>query len=177
MVLLLLSIAVVVQITANATASPQPLLDDQTLTTKAIELAQQLGLQGSPTLSKTAHMSLGEWVTLNGEGLGTGAANFGLTPDIPVFVLAMRGHVVFQGPGLPRPGQTSPDEYDNITIALDARNGRQMGVVFRYPGFPMPIPLPEITLVPSQTPTPTPTSVISIPTAIPLPKTTAKPYP
>ena len=124
-------------------AAQIPLLDDKVLEEKAIAAAQLDGLQGSPIAKVAVHMTLAEWLTLNDAGLGTDAAQFGLTPDMPVFVLAMRGNVTSRllGESL-RPGQNGPAIYDNITIVLDARTGDVRWSMVVSEGFPMPVSVP-----------------------------------
>ncbi len=123
-------------------ASPPPLLDQGTLEAKAVTVAQNGGLRGAPLAKRAVQMTLADWLARNDAELGKDAADFGLTPDMPVFVLAMRGNVEWQGPGQPRPGQSGPDHYDNITVVLDARTGETVWVGSTYTGLPMPVPVP-----------------------------------
>ncbi len=138
-VIVLLALAVLAFRTGSAGA---PVLDDKTLTEKAIFAAQDAGLQGSPTAQQAARMTLAEWLALDGAKLGDDAWQFGRTPDMPVFVLAMRGNVEWRTVGEIPPGQTGPEHYDNITIALNAQTGALISVVAQRPGFPLPLPVP-----------------------------------
>ena len=123
-------------------AVPAPVLDDETLTTKALAEARVAGLISAPKAQKAVRMSLAEWNALVGIDLGTEAAKFGLTPEIPVFVLAIKGDVEWQGAGLPKPGQEVPEHYDNITVVLNARTGDLIWIGSYYPDHPMPVPVP-----------------------------------
>lgn len=120
-------------------ASPTPVLDDKTLIEKALAEAEMAGLISKPYAQKFLRMNLDEWNTLVSIGLGSDAEQFGLTPDIPVFILAIRGNVEWRGPGLPRPGQELPEYYDNITVVLDARTGDLIWTGSYNPNQPMPI--------------------------------------
>ncbi len=123
-------------------ATPTTTLDDETLAEKALTEAQMIGLIGTPKAQKTARMSLSEWNMLIDADLGMDADKFGLTPDIPVFVLAIRGNVEWRAPGLPQPGQELIERYDNITVVLDARTGDLIWVGAYYPDHPMPVVVP-----------------------------------
>jgi hypothetical protein len=141
-ILLLVCLLVLIRMAAAAASPPSP-LDRETLTVKAIAQAQTAGLQGTPTAQRDVQMSLSEWASLIDAELGQDAAQFGLTPEVPVFVLAMRGNVEWRLPaGPPRPDQRSPEHYDNIIVVLNARTGDLMWVGSYRPGFPMPVPVP-----------------------------------
>lgn len=77
-------------------------------------------------------MSLAEWNARVDIDLETEAVRFGLTPDIPVFVLAIKGDVEWQGTGLPKPGQDRSERYGNITVVLDARAGNVIWIGSSY---------------------------------------------
>ena len=127
-----------------ASASSEPPLAQTVLEGKAILEAQNAGLQGTPTAQTIAQMTLGEWLTLNNAELGKDAGQFGLTPDMPVFVMAMRGNVESRLAGPPQQGQgqTAPEHYDNITVVLNARTGELAWIATTRQGFPMPVALP-----------------------------------
>lgn len=108
----------------NVKASP---LGQDELTNKAINQARILGLKGDPTAQKTVQMSYAEWLKLNDTELGENAKEFGLTPDMPVFILAMRGDVARQMPLGPSPEKIEGERFDNITIVLNANTGEVMG--------------------------------------------------
>lgn len=141
-VILVLSLILIFALVLSGRAASTPVLDDETLTAKALGEARAAGLIDVPKAQKAIRMSLAEWNTLVGIDLGTDAAKFGLTPDLPVFVLAIRGEVEWRGVGLPRPGQNSPEHYDNITVVLDARTGDLIWIGSYYPDQPMPVPVP-----------------------------------
>jgi hypothetical protein len=123
-------------------ALPTPVLDDEILTAKALTEARAAGLIDASKAKKVIRMDLVEWNALVGIDLGADAAKFGLTPDIPVFILAIKGDIEWRGVGLPRPGQDSPERYDNITVVLDARSGDLIWIGSYYPDQPMPVPIP-----------------------------------
>src|SRR5689334_5412346 len=104
--------------------------------------AQFYGMQGAPSAKKAVMMTYGEWLVLNDSELGIGAAQFGLTSDMPVYVLAIRGSVDWRGLGELKPGQTSPEHYDNITVVLNARTGGLLWTGANYTGIPMAVPVP-----------------------------------
>jgi hypothetical protein len=118
-------------------------IDDATLTAQAITEARAAGLTGEPRAQTAVRMSLAEWNALIDAELGKDAAAFGLVPDIPVFVLGIRGDVEWRAVGLPKPGQDSPERYDNITIVLDARTGNLLWQGSYYPGYPLPVSVPS----------------------------------
>jgi hypothetical protein len=123
-------------------AVSSPILDNETLTAKALTEAYSAGLVDIPKAQKAVQMDLAEWNALVGIDLGADAAYFGLTSDLPVFILAMKGNVEWRGVDLPKPGQVSPEHYDNITVVLNARTGELIWVGAYYPDHPMPITLP-----------------------------------
>jgi hypothetical protein len=125
-----------------ASASTLLPLPQAVLESKAITAAQEAGLQGAPTAKNVTRMTFGEWLKMTDAELGKDAAKFGLSPDIPVFVLAMRGNVESRLAGLPQPGQTEQAKFDNITIVLNARNGELLWMGAVNQGFPMLVPVP-----------------------------------
>ncbi|OIN97678.1 MAG: hypothetical protein AUJ21_00275 [Anaerolineae bacterium CG1_02_58_13] len=132
-----------VAVEQSAKASPMQQLDDKTLEEKAIAAAQMAGLQGAPTATRHVRITLAEWLTLNDAELGKDAAKFGLTPDTPVFVLAMRGNVksLLVGESPPQ-NKGMQEQYNNITIVLNAITGDVMWTVTTRDGFSMPVPVP-----------------------------------
>jgi hypothetical protein len=121
----------------------QPTLDQGVLTDLALMAAQEAGLQGEPKASATSIMSLAEWGKLNDAELGKDAAQFGLSNDMTVFVLAMRGDVVWQMPSLPRPGESeSHEHYGYIVVALNAATGEVISIGAKRDGAPVPIFVP-----------------------------------
>jgi hypothetical protein len=123
-------------------AKAATVLDEKTLESYAMTTAQFYGMQGAPSAKKAVMMTYGEWLALNNSELGTGAAQFGLTPDMPVYVLAIRGSVDWRGLGELKPGQTAPEHYDNITVVLNARTGGLLWTGANYDGIPLPVPVP-----------------------------------
>lgn len=139
--ILLLVSAVVLALLLNASSS-LPIFDEATLTTRAMEVANDAGLIGSPKNTRTERMGLGEWLTLIDVDLGLDAAKFGLTSDMPVFILAIRGEVEWNGHFLQPPGEDVTPKYDNITVVLDASTGEPLWVASKEPGYPMPVSVP-----------------------------------
>lgn len=130
-----------ISIQHTVTASPTPLLTQEVLEGKALDLAKLYGLQGIPDAQKVVLMTLGEWYALNDAEFGKDASQIGLTSDIPVFVLAIRGNVEWHGLGLSNPNQAGLEHYDNITVVLNALTGEPVWVGSKYTGFPMPVPV------------------------------------
>ncbi len=122
--------------------TPQPVLDDATLTQKALEEAQRSGLQGKPVAQRGLQMSYGEWLPFVNSRLGTDAAQFGYDSETPVFVLALHGAIKDVTPGQRPMGQNGPDHFTGMTIVLDARSGDVLERHFYRPGTPLPIPVP-----------------------------------
>lgn len=139
---LVLFLIVSLAIISAAMASPPPVLDDATLTAKAIIEARAAGLMGEPRAQRAVRMNMAEWNALIDAELGKEAAAFGLVPDIPVFVLALRGDVEWRGVGLPKPGQDSPERFDNIIVVLDARTGDLVWLGSYRTGYPAPVSVP-----------------------------------
>lgn len=133
--------AAVMALLLNASSS-LPVLDEAILTTKAMEVANETGLIGAPKNTRTEQLDLGEWLSLIDADLGLDAAKFGLTSDMPVFILAIRGEVAWNGHFLQPPGKDVTPKYDNITIVLDASTGEPLWVASKEPGYPMPISVP-----------------------------------
>ena len=117
-------------------------LDENILAEKALLEAQMNGLMGTPKNQETVRMNLSDWNKLINAELGMDADKFGLTPDMPVFVLAIKGNVEWRGVDLPQPGQEIAENYDNITVVLNARTGDLIWVGAYYPDYPMPVPVP-----------------------------------
>lgn len=136
--ILLLSVLALSRI---ATASP---LDQEILEAKAIVVAQEVGgLQGAPTAQKAVYTTLGEWDKMINAELGKDAAQFGLTPDMPVFVLALRGSIESRLVGsLPPPGQSQPEHYESMIVVLDARTGGLVQIGNYYESSQMPVQVP-----------------------------------
>ena len=152
-------------ITMIPAASSTATLDDQALEAKALEWARVNGLQGNPISKRIAHMTLSQWFALLKQQLGPDSAKFGLIPDMPVFILAVRGKVERRDSQSPLSGQTTPEQFDNITVAVDARNGNPISVGSARDPSMMPIPVPlsvrtptaPIGYVPTQPPVTPPT--------------------
>ncbi len=137
----LLVSSVILALLLNASSS-LPAFDEATLTTKAIEVANEAGLIGTPKKTRAEQMDLGDWLTLIEVDLGLDAAKFGLTSDMPVFILAIRGEVEWNGHFLQPPGEDVTPKYDNITVVLDASTGEPLWVASKEPGYPMPVSVP-----------------------------------
>ncbi len=124
-------------------------LDDQTLEATALKWAQVYGLQGNPTAQRIAHMTLSQWRALEGDELTQGAIQLGMNPDMPVFVLAIRGKVERRDSQSPLPGQTIPEQFDNIIVTLGANKGDLLTVRTARDPSTMPIQVPLNVLTPT----------------------------
>ena len=151
LVVAMIATAVVVLVLLFAATTPNAssgnTLDDQTLEAAALRWAHIYGLQGNPTAQRIAHMTLSQWRALEGEELTQGAIQLGMNPDMPVFVLAIRGNVVQQQPS--RPGRTAPEQYDNIIVGISASNGNLITVDTARDPSTMPIQVPLNALTPT----------------------------
>ena len=184
-ILVVLGVVVWMQIILASSASSSPSLDDQTLTTKAVNWAQIHGLQGTPVATRAVRMTLGQWLAIGGGQLSEGAIQFGLSPDTLVFVLAIRGRVEWRGPGSSLQGQDSQKQFDNITVVLDARSGSILsaGTVPSTSTMPIPVPLNTLTPAapiifgPTKPPRTPPTLVPRVTVTRPPTTPTLKPYP
>ena len=127
-------------------ASSGNTLDDQTLEATALELAHTSGLQGNPTAKRIAHMTLSQWMALQGVELTQGAIQLGMNPTMPVFVLALRGNVIGQHPFS---GQTALEQYNNIIVAVNASNGNPITIRTARDPSTMPIQVPLNALTPT----------------------------
>ena len=163
-------------ITMIPAASSTATLDDQALEAKALEWARVNGLQGNPISKRIAHMTLGQWFALLKQQLGPDSAKFGLIPDMPVFILAVRGKVERRDSQSPLSGQTTPEQFDNITVAVDARNGNPISVGSARDPSMMPIPVPLSALTPTTPIRYGPTQLPVTPPTLP-PKVTLTPTP
>ncbi len=149
--------------TAIPKAASSEILDDQSLEAKALQWARIHGLQGDPIAKRVVRITLSQWLALEGTRLAPSAAQYGLSPNTPVLVLAIRGRVEGQiglGSPLPGGGQAPPEQFDNITVVIDARNGNPLSVETMRDLSKMPIPVPLNAL--------TPTAPITFPAMQPL---------
>ena len=154
-------------------ASSGNTLDDQTLEAAALRWAHIYGLQGNPTAQRIAHMTLSQWMALQGVELTQGAIQFGMNPTMPVFVLAIRGNVVGQHPF---PGQTAPEQFDNIIVTVNASNGNPITIRTARDPSTMPIQVPLNALTPTVPIRYAPTQPPSTPpTRVPVATLTATP--
>jgi len=135
--------------TLTTNVSSSATLDDQTLEAKALQWAQTNGLQGEPVAKRAVRMTLGQWLAFGSGGLGPGAAESGLSSDTPVFVLAIRGKVEWRQSQSSLPGQAAPEQFDNITVVVDARNGNPISVRAARDPATMPIQVPLNALTPT----------------------------
>ncbi len=138
---LLVLIAMAVMATTGQLASASP-LDQEALLSRATAAAQRAGLKGEPTSQTTLRTTLGEWLKTINVGLDSGVINSGLTPEKEVLVVAMRGEVVQNIPGLPEPGKPYPNKYSNITIALSVDSGEVLWVGMYNDEKSMPLAVP-----------------------------------
>ncbi len=144
-----IAVLVLLLVTTISNVSSSIILDDQILEAKALEWARINGLQGNPVAKRIAHMTLGQWFALQKQQLGPDAAKFGLTSDMPVFILAIRGKVERRDSQSPLQGQTVPEQFDNITVAVNARNSQPISVESLRDSSLMPIPVPLNALTPT----------------------------
>lgn len=161
------------------TASSTATLDDSTLEVKALEWARAHGLQGTPLAKRAVRMTLGQWLAFSGGQLGPGSTQFGVEQNTSVFVLAIHGSVAWHRLGAGLQGR-HPEQFNNITIVVDARNGNLVSAAAARNPTTMPIQVPLNTLtpaapinfVPTQQPKTPPTRA---PTRTPLPSILATP--
>jgi hypothetical protein len=84
-------------------------------------------------------MALSEWSKLTGAEAKPNTGPAAIDANQRVWVVAMRGKVIYSGPG---GAGTEAEEYDNITIILNAETGEYKGLLLAGPGHPLPIPVP-----------------------------------
>jgi hypothetical protein len=141
-----------------ALAVPTPeTLDDQRLVIQALQLAHENGLEGEPAAQRVVRMTLGEWGALSHSGVGP------YSPDLPIFIMALRGDVVWKG--LHGPETKMGRSVDNMTIVLDARNATLIEIGYKNLSSQMTIqvplnattPLVPIAIPPTRTPFAPPT--------------------
>lgn len=121
----------------SASASQPPTMTDAALHEKALALAHKLGLNGKPLAEKMTRMTLAESEKPLGGELGKDAAQFGLTPDMPVFIYSVRG--VIEPTGVVEyPSDQAPPKYDRILLVLNARDGRLITRGYIYTGTSLP---------------------------------------
>ena len=110
---------------ANPNQAPPGVLGASEAKSIGLEEAKSSGLVGDPSKVKTTLTDLGDYTRTSSGGtaeLGADAAEFGLTPDREVWVVAFEGDV-----RLSRPGGDGK-YFDNITFALDAKTGDVISV-------------------------------------------------
>ncbi|MDL1897558.1 hypothetical protein FBQ82_14930 [Anaerolineae bacterium CFX7] len=125
----------------SATAAVSPSLDELTLNTKALSLAHKWGLIGKAQSQKAVRMTLSEWAKTNKGQLGKDAGKYGLTPTLPVYVLAVRGQVKPTGPMEFPPNQPEP-EYVAMIIVLNALTGEPISGGYYRAVDPLPFDVP-----------------------------------
>lgn len=162
------------------TASSATTLDEQTLEAKALDWARAHGLQGIPLAKRAVRMTLGQWLAFSGGQLGPGSTQFGVDQNTAVFVLAIHGSVAWHKLGAGLQGQNTPEQFNNITIVVDARNGNLVSAAAARNPTTMPIQVPLNTLTPAApinfAPTQRPqTPPTRAPTRTPLPSVLATP--
>jgi hypothetical protein len=188
LVVAMIATAVVVLVLLFAATTPNAssgnTLDDQTLESTALKWAQVYGLQGNPIAKRIAHMTLSQWKALEGGELTQGAIQLGMNPDMPVFVLAIRGKVERRDSQSPLPGQTIPEQFDNIIVTLGASKGDLITVRTARDPSTMPIQVPLNVLTPTvpiiyaaTQPPMTPPTAVPRPTLTPTPMQSMLPTP
>jgi hypothetical protein len=93
---------------------------------KAEYRARLFGLEGTPTAIYSRSTTLENYLDLIGSGhLGSDAAKYGRTPDMPVWVVVFLGRVEYSGPGgLPDSnGEYSRPVFDNFVVVIGADSG------------------------------------------------------
>jgi hypothetical protein len=98
-----------------------PAFSESEAISRAIEEARFGGLDGEPTEVRAELMTWGDYGNLSGFTPGRDAVKVGLAPDMPVWVVAMNGRVVWSLPG--RPGGGPSEISDSITVVLNAKTG------------------------------------------------------
>ncbi len=144
-----IAILALVLVTTISNVSSSMILDDPLLEAKALEWARVNGLQGNPVAKRIARMTLGQWFALQRQQLGPDSAKFGLTSDMPVFILAIRGKIEWRHSESPLRGQSVPEQFDNITVAVNAHNGQPISADAMRDASLMPIPVPLNALTPT----------------------------
>jgi hypothetical protein len=123
--------------------TPQPELDEATLTQRALEVAKVEGLQGKAVAQRGLRMTYSDWLPFVDANLGTDAAQVGSTPEMPVFIFALRGEIQNLGPGQrPIGDDGGPEHFTSMVIILDARTGELLELHLYPPGTKLPIPVP-----------------------------------
>ena len=140
--LVLVILITVLVILPEGKSAPLPQLDKNALESSAMSVARDYGLTGNPIATKSVYMSLGEWNNLTNSELGKDASAIGLTVDQPIYVLAIQGDVVWNGPDGTAWWGGEKERFDNITIVLDVYTGKVMYVGSMRSGVAMPVPIP-----------------------------------
>jgi hypothetical protein len=125
----------------SAISAETATLDDATLKQKALTVAHNFGLKGDPKSEKVERLTLTEAGKLLDAELGKDAGLFGLTPEMPVFVYALRGEIEPTGPREIDPNNPNP-KFDRMLIVLNAQNGDVIIQGDYYVDAAMPIALP-----------------------------------
>lgn len=128
------------QVPPMTNGTPQQPLTQNEAVERAIGLARERGLQSDrPDRVIVRRMTLAEWAAIAGIQLAPESAKFGLDPQLPVWVVAMKGNVVWSGPGQRGSG---PERFDGITVVLNEATGEMMGSLANGPGQPLPLSAP-----------------------------------
>lgn len=124
-----------------ASAARPENLPEAELLKKALAEAQFRGLRGNPTAKKAVQMTLGEWLKLVDAELGDDSQKVGLSADLPVYVLAMRGSAEWALPSQPNPENNNQEteKFDNLTLVLNAQTGDVIWTLASPPDRPLPI--------------------------------------
>lgn len=102
---------------------------------RALSWARFAGLAGQPTGYVAHRMTLGEYATIVEAGLRPESAKVGLDPDLPVWVVTIRGDGIWALPGTRQP-------FANVPIVLDAKTGEIKMWVSSRPGSEPDFPIP-----------------------------------
>jgi hypothetical protein len=92
------------------------LLNEQQLFEIALREARNHGLEETILEQKTAILTQGEWLYMNGVIQSTD------DPNLPLYILALRGNGIWKGPGFISEDQDEL-EITGVTIALNATDG------------------------------------------------------
>ncbi len=113
--------------------------EESAIVSRAIEIAHGRGLEkGSLPKLMLKKSTLQEWYQIIDFQPGTDAAQLGLDPARPIWIVSMAGQVHWSGPG--KQGGKG-DHFDNISVAFSVDTLEHIGTVSVSPDKPLPLGL------------------------------------
>ncbi len=122
--------------------------DEQSLIERALQDSIQVGglkstgdaASDRDLVKLTTWTTLGEWDAVTGAAALPDANKFGVSADMPVLIVVIRGQISDDAmPGAPSLNQSKGPIYDNKYVIMDPNSGRVIGSTSFGPGYSLPL--------------------------------------